>query len=248
MSWILSAIFDRPGLGSHTLLRGGGSLRKAWGFSHRFNETLAFTTLGRLLIREVQDAAHAITDTLATQGYDDAGSPRLEIQNETRGRETTLVHVSVANPRLEFPETVTLLFTVFETLYYPPSLQPIRHPYADASHLEAARVPTYDVREIAAEKVRLLATDSTNARDVLDLAALNQRGVEPTHVAASLAAKFARHAQPLDQNASARLATRRDAFLLDYGETTYLHDDPSLNSFNTAWTLALAFVGRALAP
>lgn len=248
MSWMLSAIFDRPGLGSHTLLRGGAALRKTWGFAHRFSENLTFTTLGRLPLREVQEAAHAINDTLASQGYEDAGPPRLEIQNETRGRETTVMRVPFTNPRLDAPETVTLLFTVFETLYYPPSLQTIWHPYPDAKNLEAARVPTYDLREVAAEKVRQLTGGSTQARDILDLAALNNHGIKPTHVAASLPAKFTRHTQALDPNAAARLSTHRDDFLLDFGETAYLYTDPNLNTFNTAWTQALAFIGQALAP
>ncbi len=197
LGWMLHSIATDSDLSETWVFKGGTCLRKCFFETYRLSEDLDFTIVdgGPETPRDLRSIFERIGEEL----YDRTG---LEIvidertfirRRNRRGEPTTQGRIAYRGP--SNPPTLPKLkldLTSDEILVTTPDHRPILHPYSDAADL-TARVYTYALAELLAEKIRALA-ERCRPRDLYDVVNTHRHPEllgDPTGVLAILEEKCA---------------------------------------------------------
>ncbi|HYS72423.1 MAG TPA: nucleotidyl transferase AbiEii/AbiGii toxin family protein [Thermoplasmata archaeon] len=147
--------------------KGGTALSKTYFEGYRFSEALDFTAM-RDVSDDVSDAAPRLLDAGRR-----AGVRLARVERVPGGKSGRTLKVRYEDMNLH-PNHVLVQLSLREKVLLPAEPRPIYDPYRVVPR--DARMPTMDLREIAAEKVRSLFMRS-QARDLYDLWFLLREGV-----------------------------------------------------------------------
>lgn len=157
LSYLLLAVSQTEGLRQSLVLKGGTALRKAYFEGYRFSEDIDYSTrtVGPLaeLDRHIEEAVDRAQDLLADRGPFTAQYERESLKEPHPAGQASFI-IRVQFPYHRKPDCrLKLEITVDEPLLLPPQERPILHEFSEDLR---GRVQTYDLAEIAAEKLRAL--------------------------------------------------------------------------------------------
>jgi predicted nucleotidyltransferase component of viral defense system len=172
LGWLLAAIAEHPETSAHWVFKGGTCLRKCYVETYRFSEDLDFTL--------VPDAAYAeqelrrILGELARRATDLSGidfpvdQVAIKGQHDKQSRRTFKGKIAYRGP-LAVPTWPRVLIdlTQHEPLLDGHVMRQILHTYSDNLPPDA-RVRTYSLEELLAEKARALL-ERARPRDLYDV-------------------------------------------------------------------------------
>jgi len=174
---------------------------------------------------------------------------RVEVVNDDYGKESYRIRVYYRGPLSRTrgdPRAIRLDVPRQETLVFPCRDRAILHSYDDAEKLAHIRVPCYDLREMAVEKLRALTGQRRYAvsRDLYDVVQLlTLLGGDAPALLSAFPAKW--HVKGLSWGAIdlQHLAARRAEFLEDWNNHL-LRVLPAIAApdFDDTWQKACAFV------
>ena len=167
LSWILAGISRTPALAGSLVFKGGTALKKCYFGDYRFSEDLDFsgrkgTPIGMELEQLVRQACEAAADMLDEFADVEIGCRRYtEREPHPGGQEAFDVHATY--PWQSQPHTrVRIEITLDEPLLWPVEDRAIIHDYEEP--LEA-RIRTYSLEEIIAEKLRAVLQQTRALRE-----------------------------------------------------------------------------------
>ena len=166
LSFILAAVQEVPELAGHLVLKGGGCLRKCYGYS-RFSEDLDFTALDSAPTGGDLAAAADQVAQLAQEHLVESGDIQLKVERyqerhpHPEGQEAFTILAKLPWQRT-FHTRVLLEISRSERLLWAPLTAPIQHEYGE--QLEASAW-CYSRDEIVAEKLRALLQNARRAKE-----------------------------------------------------------------------------------
>jgi len=223
LACFLASLFRRAEAAA-LCFKGGTCLRKCYYADYRYSEDLDFTLTHRMSREALEDL---LTD-VARDAADDwavdfgAGPLRVEVVDDEYGKETYQARVYYRGPLRRAhgdPRAIRVDVTTSEVVAFAVRKRPIIHVYSDAADLADVHVPSYDLLETAAEKIRALAGQRRYviSRDVYDLAQLMDReNPDASRLASALPRKWEVKGLPPGPVALDRLAARRAEFREDW--------------------------------
>jgi len=231
--------------------KGGTCLRKGYYADYRYSEDLDFTLTGRM----GREALEGLLDAVAADATDEwmvdfrAKPLRVEVVDDEYGRESYQARLYYHGPLRRAhgdPRAIRVDVTTSEVMAFPVRQRAIIHPYSDAADLADVQVPSYDLLETAAEKMRALAGQRRYAisRDIYDLAQLVDRErLDASRLAPALPPKWqvkGLKPGPIDLE---RLAARRGEFREDWDQNLLRLLPPGApTDFELAWGKAMALL------
>jgi len=223
LACFLVSLFRRAGAAG-LCFKGGTCLRKCYYADYRYSEDLDFTLTERMSREALEDLLTAAARDAADDWAVDfgAGPLRVEVVDDEYGKETYQARVYYRGPLRRAhgdPRAIRVDVTTSEVMAFPIRRLPIIHTYSDAADLADVRVPSYDLLETTAEKIRALAGQRRYAisRDVYDLAQLVDReNPDASRLASALPRKWEVKGMPPGPVALDRLAARRAEFREDW--------------------------------
>jgi len=205
--------------------KGGTCLRKGYYADYRYSEDLDFTLTDRMSRERLEGLLEAVAADATDQWMVDfrVRPVRVKVVDDEYGKESYQASLYYRGPlrRTGDPRAIRVDVTTSEVLAFPVRTRAILHPYSDAADLADVRVPSYDLLETAAEKMRALAGQRRYviSRDIYDLAQLVDRErLDASRVALALPRKWQVKnlaPGPIDLE---RLAARRDEFWQDWDQ------------------------------
>ncbi len=157
LSYLLAALSATQGLGDILVLKGGTALRKAYFTDYRFSEDIDYSTqvLGPIdeLDGRLGDALQLAESLLEERGPFTIRHEREKLKEPHPAGQAAYV-IRVQFPYHQRPLCrIKVEITVDEPIVLPPRELPILHDYPEEL---SGSVPSYDLAEIAAEKLRAL--------------------------------------------------------------------------------------------
>jgi len=215
LGWLLAAISQHPALRETWVFKGGTCLRKCFFETYRFSEDLDFTIIDggpeepADLVPILSEVAEWLADEVGLEIAVDERSFRR--RRNQRGNPTTEGRVAFRGPS-QPPQMPKVKFdlTSDELIVEPPVCVDVLHPYSDAPS-PAARVLSYSLRELHAEKIRALA-QRCRPRDLYDVVLIHRHpdlANEAADVASILQSKCAFAEVAVPTNASLSNSTFR---------------------------------------
>jgi predicted nucleotidyltransferase component of viral defense system len=248
----LGSLFRRD-KGTALCFKGGTCLRKVYYADYRYSEDLDFT----LTERRSRDALEGFLWEAARDATDEwmvdfgARPLRVEVVDDEYGKESYQARLYYRGPLRRAhgdPRAIRVDVTTNEVMAFPVRDRAIIQLYSDAAGLDAVRVPSYDILETVAEKMRALGGQRRYAisRDVYDLAQLIDReGPDASRLAPALPAKWEVKGLvpgPVDLE---RLAAREEEFRRDWEQNLLRLLPPGApTNFDTAWRGAMALLAE----
>ena len=166
LSFILAAVQQVPELAGHLVVKGGGCLRKCYGYS-RFSEDLDFSALDPAPIEDDLAAAVHQVAQLAQEHLVESEDIQLKVERyqerhpHPEGQEAFTILAKLPWQRT-FHTRVLLEISRSERLLWAPLTVPIRHEYGEPMNASAW---CYSRDEIVAEKLRALLQNARRAEE-----------------------------------------------------------------------------------
>jgi len=220
---------------------------------YRYSEDLDFTLTERMS----RETLEGLLEEVAREATDEwmvdfrVRPLRVEVVDDEYGRESYQARLYYNGPLRRAhgdPRAIRVDMTTSEVMAFPVRHLAIIHPYSDAAGLADVRVPSYDLLEMAAEKMRALAGQRRYAisRDIYDLAQLLDReGLDASRLAPALPPKWQAKGlkpRPIDLE---RLAARRGEFREDWDQNLLRLLPPGApTDFDLAWGKAMALLAN----
>ena len=246
----LAALFHRDEAAA-LCFKGGTCLRKGYYADYRYSEDLDFTLTERMSRETLEGLLEAVAGDATDEWMVDfrAKPLRVEMVDDEYGRESYQARLYYHGPLRRAhgdPRAIRVDVTTSEVMAFPVRQRAIIHPYSDAADLAGMRVPSYDLLETAAEKMRALAGQRRYAisRDIYDLAQLVDRErLDASRLAPALPPKWqvkGLKPGPIDLE---RLAARRGEFREDWDQNLLRLLPPGApTDFELAWGKAMALL------
>ncbi|MFQ5946951.1 MAG: nucleotidyl transferase AbiEii/AbiGii toxin family protein [Anaerolineae bacterium] len=232
------------------LFKGGTCLRKCYFPEYRFSEDLDFTAIEEVTLESAETGARSVVQRVQDVFALDLSAAPLTVRTirDSSGEISIDVRVYYRGPlrRTGAPRAIRVHLSTGEFVGLPPSNRALLHSYGDKELIENARIACYDLREIAAEKLRAVCGQRQFAisRDVYDLHQLvAHKGISLEDVSGILAPKFEARGLALEVVDPVAFAARRDGYQRDWSRNL-AHLLPSLEepSFEEAWETAVELV------
>jgi len=178
MGWMLWALYSQSQLSESLVLKGGNCLRKVYFPETRFSDDLDFTALRMPAELEFKQEVNSLCQMLKST----ASIPFELDQTRVEEKPTPDQDCKALDARVYFRGfagdsslILRLKFDIseFETIVFPPVLNPLLHGYSDASSC-SVNVRAYTLEEVLAEKLRSWI-QRTRARDLFDAVKIIQQ-------------------------------------------------------------------------
>jgi len=205
--------------------KGGTCLRKGYYADYRYSEDLDFTLTGRMGRETLEGLLEAVAADATDQWAMDfrVRPVRIKVVDDEYGKESYQASLYYRGPlrRTGDPRAIRVDVTTSEVIAFPVRERAILHPYSDAADLADVRLPSYDLLEMAVEKMRALAGQRRYAisRDIYDLAQLFDReGLDASRMAPALPSKWQIKGLKSGTIDLERLAAQQDEFRQDWDQ------------------------------
>lgn len=179
LGWVLQAIAEDDEL-SRWVFKGGTCLKKCFFETYRFSEDLDFTVPAEEPLSEVAiaEALNRISSWVEERCGVTFPRERIKVEqyDNPRGNSSYQARLTYAGPlgmARRNLQKIKFDITQDEIIASEPALRDVHHPYRDQED-PPARVRTYSLEEILAEKSRALYERQGRARDVHDVVHLSR--------------------------------------------------------------------------
>lgn len=175
----LSAFYSIDEHKEKLVFKGGTALRKCYFPNYRFSEDLDFTsrTTDYKLTRKIlNDVIKAVKNSSGILFHIQEIS-ELRYKDKLTGYQAKLKYWGANHSKNQEPPSpqrwmtnIKVEITLYEKMVFESELREITHPYSDSLLKETGKISCYNLKEVAAEKIRALVQRSYSApRDYYDI-------------------------------------------------------------------------------
>jgi len=234
------------------VFKGGTSLAKCHFAEYRFSEDLDFTALTTITETSLKD----IVDRTKQSMQDSIGIPtdvetsKVDVIQDDYGQESFEAKIYYRGPWEYGGSARSLRIHVNrdETIVFPTPTLTVSHRYSDKTELPQARLQTYALEEILAEKLRVLSGQRkfAIARDLYDVQFLSRQPVSFQDVFRAIPRKCAIKGISFEGIDVDKLSQRKSEYEVNWkNNLEYLIPEPLKVPFEDAWTVSLAMLSQA---